>query len=217
MLQPTGTGAPSLVRWTLLCAAAETVGMTASASAATASQLLVGEPSTGSEAAVALSLVVAGGLVEGIALGVAQATGLRSWLPSRRRAAYVLVTMAVAGVGWAGASSPAAFGGQGGAEPPVGLLLAAAVGLGLVMGAVLGAAQALVLRGRVLRPWRWVTANVAAWALGMPVVFGGAMSPGSGWPLVAVAGVGALTGLVAGAVVGLVTGVFLPSLQRRTR
>jgi hypothetical protein len=36
---------------------------------------------------VALSLVVAGGLVEGVALGIAQAAGLRRWLPKvvRRR------------------------------------------------------------------------------------------------------------------------------------
>ncbi len=217
MLRPTGTGAPSLLRWTLLCAAAETVGMTASATAAKASQLLVGEPTTGYEAAVTLALIVAGGLVEGIALGVAQATGLRSWMSRRRRAAYVLVTVAVAGAGWAGASSPAAFGSQGGTEPPAALMLGAAVGLGLVMGAVLGGAQAVVLRGQVPRPWRWVTANVAAWAVGMPVVFVGAMAPGSGWSLAAVAGVGALTGLVAGSAVGLVTGAFLPSLQRRAR
>jgi hypothetical protein len=172
----------TLARWTALCAAAETVGMTAAAGAAKAAQALVGEPSTGAETTVALSLVVAGGLVEGVALGSAQAAGLRRMLPGLDRRRWVLVTVAVAGLGWAGASAPAALGGgDDGSAPPLPLVLAGATVLGAGMGAALGAAQATVLRGQVPHPGRWVGANAAAWAPAMAVIFlGAARRPATG-------------------------------------
>ena len=79
-----GQGAPtSLARWVALCAAAETVGMTTAASAAKAVQAITGDiPPSGPVAVVAMSLVVAGGLVEGAALGLAQTRGLRDGSPA---------------------------------------------------------------------------------------------------------------------------------------
>lgn len=205
---------PSLTRWVGLCAAAEGIGMTAAAAAAKGSQVLVGEPSGGWQVAFVLALVVAGGLVEGLALGVAQSVGLSSWLPRRRRTAWVLVTLAVAGVGWAAASAPAVLSaGAAGDEPALPVVLAGAAGLGVVMGGVLGSVQALVLRGVVRHPWRWVPANVAAWAVAMPLVFVGATSAGAAWSFLSVVAWGTLTGVVAGAALGLVTGAFLVWLK----
>jgi hypothetical protein len=155
---------------------------------------------------------VAGGLVEGIALGVAQAVGLRGLLVGRARRAWVLVTVLVAGLGWTVASAPASLSPDSGPEPPVALVLSGAMALGAVMGAVLGAAQACVLRGAVAHPWRWVGANATAWAVAMPVIFLGAMAPSAAWSVTAVAVLGAGTGLVGGTVVGAVSGWFLPSL-----
>jgi hypothetical protein len=86
------------------------------------------------------------------------------------------------------------------------------VGLGIGMGAVLGAAQAWVMRRQVPHPWRWVTANMVAWALAMPIIFVGGNLPGADWSLSAVAALGMVTGLMAGAALGLVTGLLLPSL-----
>ena len=106
-------GLPSPTAWIGLCAAAEAVGMAAAAVAAKAGS------APGVHAAAALALVVGGGLVEGIALGVAQATGLRGLLPKSARRAWVLVTVVVAGLGWAGASAPAVLAPDGGPEPPV--------------------------------------------------------------------------------------------------
>lgn len=187
--------------------------MTAAAGAAKATQALVGEPSTGREAAVALSLVIAGGLVEGVALGVAQAAGLGRWLPRPDRRRWVLVTVAVAGIGWAAASAPSVLAGDDGGGQPSWLLIAlGAAGLGVAMGGVLGAAQALVLRGHVTHPGRWVAANALAWAPAMSVIFLGATAPGAGWSVPAVVGLGTLTGAAAGAALGLVSGWFLPSL-----
>jgi hypothetical protein len=204
----------SLARWTALCAAAEAIGMTAAASAAKVSQALVGEPGNGREAAVVLSLVVGGGLVEGIALGGLQAAGLRRLVPGLDRRRWLLVTTAVAGLGWAAASAPAALSGaDDGSVPPLLLVLGGAVALGVLMGALLGAAQATGLRGHVRHPWRWVGANSAAWALAMAVIFLGATAPDADWSGPTVAALGTVTGLAAGAVLGLVSGWFLPSLD----
>ncbi|MCB0895910.1 MAG: hypothetical protein KDB43_11140 [Nocardioidaceae bacterium] len=192
--------------WVAACAAAETVGMTAAAGASRVSDGLVGP--------VALGVVVAGGLVEGTALGVAQGGVLARMFPALARARYLAATVIVAGLGWAAASAPSALGGGGDAEqPPVLLVVSGAVALGLVMGAVLGAAQATTLRGAVRHPGRWVVANTAAWPLAMVLVFLGATLPDAGWTTPGVLLTGALTGVVAGTVLGLVSGLFLPSLS----
>jgi hypothetical protein len=186
--------------------------MAAAAAAATLS-LAPGGPASGPRVAAALSLVVAGGLVEGLALGLLQAAGLRRWLPRLRRGRWVAVTVAVAGLGWAGASAPAVLGGpDGGTAPPWPLAVGGAALLGAAMGALLGWAQALVLRPHVRFPWRWTGANALAWAPAMVVIFLGASAPAAGWPVPAVVALGAGTGVAAGAVLGLVSGWFLPSL-----
>jgi F420H(2)-dependent quinone reductase len=204
----------SLKHWTALCAAAEAIGMTAAATAAKASQTLVGDPANRRQAALVLGIVVIGGLVEGVAVGALQACGLRRLVPTLDTRRWVLVTTAVAGIGWAAATAPAALSGTGsGAAPPLALVVGGALGLGAGMGALLGAAQAPGLRGRVSHPWRWVGSCAAAWAPAMAVIFVGASAPDSDWPLVVVAGIGTVTGLVAGAVLGLVSWPFLASLN----
>lgn len=205
-------------RWTALCASAEAVGMTAAAAAAKSSQSILGEQPTAGGRWLALSLVVAGGLVEGVALGVLQAAGLRRLLPKLDRRRWVVITTAVAGLGWAAASAPAALssgGADADAAPPVLLVIGGAAALGVVMGGVLGAAQATGLRGLVGHPARWLAANAAAWGPAMVVIFLGATTPAADWPVVSVVALGTLTGLVAGMVLGLVTGTFLPALDGR--
>ena len=128
LVRPVGTSSPavpSVLRWTALCAAAEAVGMTASAGAARAGQALADRPGPLGGTGVALAVVVAGGLVEGVALGSAQAWPLGRWLTSLRRGRYVLATVLVAGLGWAAASAPSvlAGGGDGRETPPLGLVL----------------------------------------------------------------------------------------------
>ncbi|MGZ4536078.1 MAG: site-2 protease family protein [Nocardioidaceae bacterium] len=187
--------------------------MTASAGAAKASQAMVAGTASGSARWGGLAVVVAGGLVEGLALGLAQHTGLARWLPRLGRARWVLVTLAIAGIGWAAASAPAALSPDtGGSGPAWPVLALGGVGLGLVMGAVLGGAQAVVLRPHVRYPWRWVGANLLAWAVAMPVIFVGASSPSSDSPVLAVVALGTVVGVLAGTALGLVSGWFLPSL-----
>jgi hypothetical protein len=164
---------------------------------------------------LALAVVVAGGLVEGLALGVLQGGSLSRGRPRLDRRAFALVTVAVAGVGWAAASAPNALsaGDDSGSGPPLGLMILGALGIGIVMGPVLGAAQAVVLRGAVRHPGRWVVANTAAWPPAMVVIFVGASTADAGWPAAAVALYGTATGALAGAVLGVVSGFWLGALD----
>ncbi|MFZ2177364.1 MAG: hypothetical protein WAW17_25690 [Rhodococcus sp. (in: high G+C Gram-positive bacteria)] len=208
-------GAPSrgsaLLGWTALCASAEAIGMTAAALAAKLSQQLLGQHPHGRETALALAVVVAGGLVEGVALGAMQAWGLRWRVPGLNLRRWVLITTAVAGLGWAVASIPGVLADDdsGGSSPPPGVVVLGALALGAVMGTLLGAAQASVLRDHARRPGRWILANAMAWPPAMAVIFVGATTPDGNWPVATVALLGAGTGLAAGAVLGLVTGCFL--------
>ncbi len=191
-------------RWLLACVLAETFGMAVSAGASR------GAVSVG--AVAGFLLVLAGGLAEGTALGLLQASALRPL--GIRRTSWVVATVLVAGLGWAAASAPATLSGaDSGSTPPLGLVLLGAASLGLVMGSVLGAAQAVILRHHVRHPWRWCAANACGWAVAMPVVFLGATTAGSTWPWPALIAYGALTGALAGAGLGAVTGVWQPSLD----
>src|SRR3712207_8430308 len=107
--------------WVLACATAEAVGMTAAAGAAWAADALA---SHGAGTLVGLVVVVSGGLVEGSALGVLQARALGALDRSARRR-WALATVVVAGVGWAGASTPAVLSEDDGSGvgPPIGLVV----------------------------------------------------------------------------------------------
>lgn len=196
-------------RWIVLCAGAEAIGMTAAALAAKLAQHVLGDDPQATT--LALAVLVAGGLVEGGALGALQASGLRRRLPQLNACRWRWVTTAVAGLGWAVASVPGVLTPDDGApEPALPLVLAGALALGAVMGAILGAAQATTLRRLVRRPARWVLGNTLAWPPTMAVIFLGATTPESTWSTPSVAALGTVTGLVAGTALGVVTGRFLP-------
>lgn len=181
--------------------------MAGAAGAAKVSQWWVGEPGTSREVGIVLALAVAGGLIEGLCLGVAQSWAFMSTHPTHPRRLYIGLTLAVAGVGWAGASLPAALSGDlGGAAPPPGLIVLGGAGLGLAMGCLIGAVQALALRGVAAHPWRWVGANTVAWTPAMAIIFLGATTPDAGWTWWQVVGLGLVTGCTAGAVLGALLG-----------
>jgi hypothetical protein len=189
--------------------------MIAAASAAKGVQALSDHPGFLGGPGVALTLVVAGGLVEGSAIGLLQGGLLAERWPRLRRRTYVAITLVVAGLGWAAGSVPGVLSGdEAGSQPPLLLMLAGAAAIGLAMGPLLGAAQAWALRGTVPHPWRWVAANTVAWPPVMMVIFFGASRPESGWSVPAVVATGAVTGVVAGTVLGwVVTGQWLSSLD----
>ena len=184
--------------------------MTAAAGAGRAAMHLAGAGTTGGRVA-AVGAVVAAGLVEGVALGSAQAAVLARLLPRFRRRRYLLVTVLAAGLGWAGGSLPEVLTDDvNAAPPPVALVVLGGAGIGLVAGTVLGVAQAFGVRGAVTDPGRWVLANVLAWPGAMALIFAGAGLPAEGWPVWAVLATGAVSGVTAGAALGAVTGRFLP-------
>lgn len=192
--------------WLVACVAAETIGMTAASAAAVVADRLAPGP--------ALAVVVGGGLVEGAALAWFQGRVLAAVLPALSRVRYGVATVTVAGLGWAAASVPSVLAGDGADRtPPPAAVLVTAAGLGILLGLVLGGAQAVALRGAVPRPGRWLAASAVGWAPAMAVVFAGATTPDATWPAGAVVVTGAVTGAAAGTVLGLVTGWFLPSLD----
>ena len=99
--------------WVIACVVGEGIGMTASASAARASEGLPGS--------AALAIVVAGGLIEGVALGVLQAAWLARRFPGLSRLRWIVTTVLIAGIGWALASAPSALSDPGGAAPECGV------------------------------------------------------------------------------------------------
>jgi hypothetical protein len=208
LLRP-DSGEADLPRWVVLCAGAEVIGMTAAAGAARIGQTWTGAEQSPREVAAALAVLTAGGVVEGLAVGVAQAIGLGGRLGRRWRRRWIGVTVLIAGVGWAAASAPGVLASEeSGGEPPKLFVLAGATALGAGMGVLLGLAQSTVLRrsGQV-RPWRWAAVSTAAWATAMPIIFAGATWPDESWQTASVIGAGSLTGLVAGAALGAVTAV----------
>ncbi|WP_157520085.1 hypothetical protein [Nocardioides dokdonensis] len=200
---------PRLLIWAAALALAEAVGLAAAAGASQAVTAWSTEPGAKGSTGLALALVVGAGLVEGLALGSAQGWLLGRWLPRLRRTRFVVATLLVAGLGWAAGAAPAVLGqeqaGEAPSTPPLAFMLLGAIGVGLVMGPVLGLAQAWALRPAVRHARAWVVANALAWPVVMVVIFLGASLPGHGWPVAAIVATGGATGAVAGGVLGLTT------------
>jgi hypothetical protein len=176
-----------------------------------------GQPVTVGQALLGVLPAVPAGAFEGLVVGAAQWSVLRRALPDLRARAWIGATMLGAFVAWclgmlpgtlmslaprsAAPAAPSPFEG-----PPVYPL---AMGMGAVLGVVLGLPQWAVLRRRAPRGRRWIAANSAAWALGMPIIFLVADGLPSGLPAAAIAAIVLATLALAGAVVGAVNGAVL--------
>jgi hypothetical protein len=90
---------PSTRRWVRVCAGAETIGMTAASTAAVVANRL--DTTTTSGKTLGLTIVVAGGVVEGVILGVLQVGALGRILDAAGRLRWAVATTVVAGLGWA--------------------------------------------------------------------------------------------------------------------
>jgi deazaflavin-dependent oxidoreductase (nitroreductase family) len=189
--------------------------MAAAASAAGAADTLLADPSVAHRSLATVAVLVAG-MTEAAGLGIAESVLLQTTVAGLRSTRFVVTTVVVAGAFWAVASVPGLTGGPSGdsGHQPSGLLVVlAGAALGAVAGAVLGRVQTLTFRAQVRRPWVWTTANVVGWALAMPIIMLGAITPSAEWPTAIVIPWAGLTGLVAGAALGAVLGWFAPSLQ----
>jgi hypothetical protein len=204
-------------RWIAANGTAEAFGLGATlALGGLAARALEARPGPAAIVAGALVAVALGVLLEGVLVGLAQGWALRHRIVELSIRDWTVASALGAGLAWtlgmlpstvlallepAGASSPASP-----TEPPAWLQYSMAVTLGLVLGPVLGWAQARVLKRHVARPLRWLSANAAAWALGMLLIFAGMdqvpWSHGLPTIVAAVVVVCAIAGLAVGAVNG---------------
>ncbi|MGE0442877.1 MAG: hypothetical protein AB7L66_16840 [Gemmatimonadales bacterium] len=164
--------------------------------------------------------ILFGAFLEGTVIGFFQARVLRGALAGFPVGRWIGATTIGAGLAWTLGMVPstvislvtsgdAALSVQPSVEPPAALIWLLAAGLGLVLGPFLGWPQARVLRSRLAHPYRWIGANMAAWAVGMPLIFAamGTLPPDPSAVRIAVTAV--LGSLTAGLAVGAIHGVWL--------
>lgn len=127
----------------------------------------------------AVVVVIGSTLLEGSAVGIAQALVLRQWLPKLSLRQWWLATMLGAFVAWCFGMAPSTMMTMNAetttAAPPPAIsdtiIYLLALLMGLVLGPVLALPQWWVLRRHVARAWLWLPANAVAWSLGMLAIF----------------------------------------------
>lgn len=206
-------------RWTLACAAGELLGIGAAGAIAYLHLRWMGEPGTDAARWLNWGVMVLAGCLEGTILGWFQWNTLRLRYPTLPAPHWIGITVLVAALGWAfGMAIPLFWTGDppaGAVPPPEPSALATylmASGFGLLIGAVFGLFQWLVLRGYAQRSPRWILANAFGWALGLGFIYLAASLPLAGSSLWISALLGASGGILAGLSVGAVTGRFLLSM-----
>jgi hypothetical protein len=190
------------------------IGVAVVAGAAIAINRTLGEPESTAGRLLVLAVMVAAGAVEGLSLGYFQWRAMRSRLPELRAGQWIGVTALAAAGGWLLGMLPPTLLQTGSVllEPVVSDTFFVVLLLGLVTGAVFGAAQAWVLRRHVLHAARWIAANAVGWSVAMLWIFLAATLPDESTPVVTTLGLGAAGGLVAGLCLGAITGRWLPRL-----
>jgi hypothetical protein len=180
--------------------------------------VFVNQPITPAQALLTAAPAVLAGAVEGLVVGWAQWSVLRDPLPGVRARSWIGATVLGAFIAWCLGMLPSSImsltsqptAAQSGTSPFEGpLVYPLAMGMGAILGIVLGLPQWVVLRRWTPRGWRWIAANSAAWALGMPIIFlvAGGLPPSL--PVAAIVLLMLATLALAGAVVGAVHGAVL--------
>jgi hypothetical protein len=200
--------------WILLTALAELFGILLGASWWVWADGLLPEPNGLFWQISMLLFKSLSGVPEGVVLGLVQANLMSRRLPDLSIVRWTTATCLVAMVGWAAGSSFSIFatgeGGVGAFEPGVGETILMAGGFGLLVGALFGGVQTLALGGLGVKRWPWIVGNAVGWGLGLPAIYLAA----SGVVLAPVWALGAIGGLVAGALVGASTAVAFAVMTR---
>ncbi len=164
-------------------------------------------------------MIVAGGL-EGAILGYMQWRILKKKLHALPARQWVAVTSIVAMLSWTIGMIPSFLMEEKAAqnvpfqENPLLALLAIAV-MVLVLGALFGLFQFLVLRLYMERALLWVLANSLGWMLAMVWIFIAATLPDENTAVAIVVVYGIAGGIFSGLTLGRITGLFLiPMLQK---
>lgn len=212
-------------RWTLYCAAGELLGIGSAGAIAFAVNHLVGEPTTLPAKLLVLGAMLLAGAIEGFLLASFQWRVLHQQLPGVPLAGWRAYTMAIAVLGWLLGMMPSLFlfdepaaEGQAAAAPPAILdntwfVMGASAVMGLVVGALFGGFQWMVLRRHVHRAGRWIWVNALGWGLGLPFIYLGASIPTADSSIAVNIAMGVLGGLLAGLSVGAVTGRALVEMR----
>lgn len=159
---------------------------------------------------LALSIVVGG--AEGLSLGTGQWLVLRHRFDDLRWCAWAGATAVGGGLAWALGMS---LGGRLGHPPPMWLLAFLLLASGLVFGAILGAAQWVVLRRHARRSLRWVAANAAGWTIGLLATYGAASVIGESTHTLMVVVISLAAGATMAIAPALITGITLRALEPR--
>jgi membrane protease YdiL (CAAX protease family) len=163
-----------------------------------------------------VGLTVAG-LVEGLAIGSAQAWVLARYVPSVSGRRWVGATVLAAGLAWlAGMGGASLLGAEG---APVGLVLVLVVPAWVAGLLSMGYLQWLVLRRQVPRSSRWIWVTAGAWLVGVMIPVATLSAVPNNWPTwtFALAGVAGavLMGLTVGAITGRTLHRLLAGADRR--
>ncbi|MCY1009238.1 hypothetical protein OV079_27460 [Nannocystis pusilla] len=161
-----------LRRWIAATLVAEALGFAAGMGLGRAIYFLVGgEPSGAAGVLFVVGLSTLAGVIEGACLGAGQWRVLRDVVPRVGAGAWIAASATGGALAWilgmsAGPHVPSPL-----PAPWIGAL--ALVLSGLVLGAVLGGAQAIVLHRRAGPSGWWVSANAVGWMLGLLCVYAG--------------------------------------------
>lgn len=162
----------------------------------------------------------ASGLAFGLVLGNLQSWALKRQFPTLHARHWVVATTFVSVALFAIAAWYAVFlpADQQGLVPPVHTPFETAVTsamFGLALGALLGVAQALVLRRAARSSFWWILASAIGWGAALPCIYlaasVGSSAPGS----LEIAARGVVGGVVSGVVLGTVTGLSFAVMRLR--
>jgi uncharacterized membrane protein YhaH (DUF805 family) len=169
-------------------------------------------------------IAVASSAIEATLVGIAQWWAMYPWFPTITRRAWWLATLVGALVAYVLGYLPSTLMSLGQqtsqtpvTEPPQGIMLLFAAGLGAIAGMVLSSAQWLTMRNKVTQAGWWIPANMLAWMVGMPIIFLGIDATQIGRPPLQAALLLAGVLFLTGAVIGAIHGVFLVRLSGQAR
>lgn len=201
--------------WVLACGAGELLGIGLAALLMVMHFRIWGEPTTPAAYAGVLFMAVLAGLAEGCITGFLQWRVLRRLYAQLRPGPWIGMTAAGAATAWLIGMIPGIAIPASGAAPEIpeapgaAMIVMMGIIMGLSLGALLGAFQWRALRKHSAEAGRWIPANAAAWALGMPLIMLAATAPDENTPIRIILLLALAGGVAAGAVLGIVTGIFL--------
>lgn len=208
-------------KWTFNCAFGEIIGIGTAGAIAYSVNNAIGEPVMFSQKFIILVSMMFAGAIEGSLLGWFQWRVLKEKIKSLPAKSWIGITITVAVLGWFFGMMPSLFffdSSQKTAEPQVSisplLFIFLSIATGLILGAVFGLFQWIVLKKYVVKAGKWITANSLGWGLGMLCIYAGASIPDENSSIYFNIISGAAGGLFGGLSVGAITGIFLISILK---